>query len=129
MSTNDQLRVLKRYYPAVRNLRKDVSHNIIPMQLYKGMMGTLIRTYQSLHTSIAEAIDDPYLDALRLDIPEDANDKMTAAQISLLVGQLLAYVEGTMEYLKAEEEKREEETEKRSVKKFDNFLDEINSDE
>ena len=92
-------------------------------------MGTLIRTYESLHTIITEAIDAPYLDALRLDIPEDANDKMTAAQISLLVGQLLAYVEGTMEYLKLEEPQSLGDEEKRSVKKFDNFLDEMNTDE
>lgn len=121
--SDNQLQVLKRYYPALRNLRKDLSHNIIPMQLYKGMMGTLTRTYETLHANIAAAVDDPFVNALRLEVPEDANDKIVAAQISLLVGQLLAYVEGTIEYLKTEEEKREEEPEHGSVQRFNQFMD------
>jgi len=92
------------------------------METYVGQGNMLVRTYSALHKGISSILDDPYLDALVLDLPEDATERQSAVQVSILTGQLLAYVEGTYEYLQAE---NEEKTEQDSPLKRDNSEESI----
>lgn len=98
---NQQLLNLKRYYAALDNLRRDTRH-LVSMEAYVGQGNMLVRTYTALHKGISAILEDPYLDALVLDLPVDATERQSAVQITILVGQLLAYVEGTYEYLEAQ---------------------------
>ena len=111
--TTNQLRELKRYYPALKSLRRDVMHNIIPMELYHGMGDKLVQMYVALHARIKDIVNDPYVDVLTMDVQSNIGDEQKVATVSLLTGQLTAYVESTIEYL---EETLEQDKDTRSAK-------------
>ena len=113
----NQLRELKRYYPSLKSLRRDVLHNIIPMELYHGMGDKLVQMYVALHARIKEIVNDPYVDILTMDVESSAGDEQKVATISVLIGQLTAYVESTIDYL--EETLKENKAAKRGTSKED----------
>lgn len=89
---------LKRSLKALNRLRSDTC-SIVPMEMYQGMGNMLLRTYGAIHASVQDAVDDNdlFVEALRIDLPDNANDRQIATQVSILAGQLLAYVEGVYE--------------------------------
>lgn len=124
--TTKQLRELKRYYPALRSLRRDVAHNIIPMELYQGMGDKLIQMYVALHAKIKEIVDEPYVDVLSMDTQQNIPDEQKVVTVSLLAGQLAAYVESTIDYLEdaLEQGVETKDEAEQMIKRFGNVMDE-----
>jgi hypothetical protein len=93
---SEKLKSLKRHYKALKNLRGDM-HNMVHMDTYRGQGELLVRTYISLHKAINELVNDPVIEALTINLPEDAKEREKAMQVVILVGQLSAHVEAIID--------------------------------
>lgn len=90
--TIEDLRALIRLIPSVQTLRQDVEKSL-HLELYHRAGNLMIKSFRGLRDSIIAITDDPYIKSLDVDIDDDTTDKEKAAQVSLLSGQLLAYLE------------------------------------
>lgn len=94
--TEDNNSLLPRYYRAAHRLRDDLKRAIY-MEMYRGMGDTAVRTYRGLHEGVMRETDDPFVMALALEeLDADMNDKAKIGMVSLLTGQLLAYLEDVL---------------------------------
>ncbi|MEM9950605.1 MAG: hypothetical protein AAF846_03310 [Chloroflexota bacterium] len=117
------MRNLKRTLNALTRLRKDM-RGMIPMEVYKGMGNVVVRTYTALHTSVKQELDDPFINALVIDLPDDATDRQKVTQVNLLAGQLLSYVEDIYETLESQNQQPSQEREEDRVRqRFNRMMD------
>ena len=93
MTETVDLRALIRLIPPVRALRDDLDASL-HMELYAGTGDLAVKSYNGLHASITRFTDDPYVESLALEVPEEANDKEKVSLARLASGQLVAYLEG-----------------------------------
>lgn len=93
--SEENLRALIRYLTPLTTLRQDLER-AMAMEFQMALGDTVVRTYNGLHAGIARVLDDPFLEALTLHVPEDANDKEKIALVFLTSGQLLAVVHGAI---------------------------------
>lgn len=98
---NKQLSSLRRSAKALSRLRRDTEH-MVPMEMYHGMGNVVVRTYTALHQTIKRLIDEPLIEVLSIDLPDDATDRQKVTQVNLLAGQLHAYTEDAYEDLKTQ---------------------------
>jgi hypothetical protein len=95
MMSEESLRTLIRYLAPLTTLRQDLER-ATALEFQAALGDTAVRTYQGLHASISRALDEPYLEALALQVPEGANDKEKISLVFLAVGQLLSLVHGAI---------------------------------
>ena len=85
--SEETLRALIRYLPPIMTLRGDMEQSS-QLEAYAGMGDAAVKVYTGLHASIARFVDDPYLDALQLEIAVDAGDKEKVRLVALAAGLL-----------------------------------------
>lgn len=93
--SEENLRTLIRYLAPLATLRQDLER-VTALEFQAALGDTAVRTYTGLHASITRALDDPYLEALALQVPETANDKEKISLVFLAAGQLLSVVHGAI---------------------------------
>jgi hypothetical protein len=113
---SENLNKLKRHFKALKNLRSDM-HSMIPMETYRGQGDLLVRTYTSLHTAIAEILNDPVIDALTVSLPPDAKEREKVVHITILVGQLAAHTEILMEEWKEREGEESDDSHENKIRR------------
>lgn len=119
---------LKRVYNGLKSLRHDTRH-MIPMEMYKGMGHVLVKTYSALHESAQSVLtDDAFVDALTINMTDEATDRQKAIQINILAGQLLSYVEGMYQELEEQLENEGLTSEpgdsgERTLRRFNDMMD------
>jgi hypothetical protein len=91
--TVEDLRSLIRLIPPLRALRDDVEQSL-HLETFEGTGDLAVRSFQGLQASIVRITEDPYVEALTLDIVDGMKDKHKLSQVMLASGQLLAYLEG-----------------------------------
>jgi hypothetical protein len=64
------------------------------MEICDGTGDMAVRSFEGLRSTVARLSDDPYIEALRLEVSEGATDTQKVALTVLAVGQLAAYLEG-----------------------------------
>jgi hypothetical protein len=102
------------------------------MELYRGVGDKLVQMYAALHAQIKAVVNDPYVDVLTVDLQPDAGDKQKVATVSLLTGQLTAYIESLIEYLEetlepdssTKSSKRADKEDEKIMKRFEKLMDE-----
>lgn len=118
-----KLNQLKRARNALNNLRTDIRH-MVSMETHHGMGNVLVRTYGALHQSVNEAINDPVVEALVVDVPDDADDRQKVTQVTVLAGQLLAIVEDYYEATQEDEPATGHLNEEEHInQRFNNLMD------
>lgn len=93
--SEENLRTLIRYLAPLTTLRQDLER-AMSLEFQSALGDTAVRTYNGLHTSITRVLDDPYLEALALQVPEGASDKEKISLVFLAIGQLLSVVHGAV---------------------------------
>lgn len=93
--SEESLRALIRYLPAIVRLRKDLEMSL-QLEQTAGVGDMAVQSYQGLQASIARYTDDPYVTALALALSDRADDQEKVAQVSLAAGQLAAYIQGQL---------------------------------
>jgi len=93
--SEEDLRTLIRYLAPLATLRQDLER-AMSLEFQSALGDTAVRTYNGLHASILRVLDDPYLEALALQVPEGANDKEKISLVFLAVGQLSSVVHGVV---------------------------------
>lgn len=93
--SEESLRALIRHLHLIISLRNNLEQSI-HLESYAGLGNAAVKTYAGLRDSIARFVEDPYLDALTLEVPADAGDKEKVSLVWLVAGQLLAYVQGQL---------------------------------
>lgn len=88
----DDLRALIRLIPSVQSLRQDVEKSL-HLELYHRAGNLMIKSFRGLRDSIVAISDDPYIRSLDADVDDEMTDKEKAAQVLILTGQLLSYLE------------------------------------
>ncbi|HVU12171.1 MAG TPA: hypothetical protein VHD90_12880 [Phototrophicaceae bacterium] len=91
--TSDDLRALIRLIPPMRALQDELEKSI-PLETYEGTGNLAVRSFQGLQQSVYTITEEPYVAALGINLDEGATERQLIAQVSLAVGQLIAYVEG-----------------------------------
>ena len=89
--TKQELAMLKRYVAALRSLKDSVRRSVNNF-MFKGTGDTYVRNYQGLHQAIASILDDPYVDSMVLELPEDADESAKVSLVLALSSQLCAYL-------------------------------------
>lgn len=122
---NKRLSNLRRSVKALNRLRHDTEH-MVPMDMYQGMGNVVVRTYTALHQTINQLIDEPFIEALVIDLSDDATDRQKVTQVNLLAGQLHLYAEDAYEDLETQLEENKDnpidETEQ-TLRRFNQALD------
>ena len=90
--SEETLRALIRYVQPASQLRKDVEQSLM-LETFSGTGDMLMRTYRGLHDSISRIVDDPYLEALTIEVNDEATDREKALLVMIASGQLLAYLQ------------------------------------
>lgn len=90
--SEETLRALIRYIQPATQLRRDVEQSLM-LETYAGTGDMLVRTYTGLHASIVKITDDPYVEALKIEVSTNASDKEKASLVMLASGQLLAFLQ------------------------------------
>lgn len=93
--SEENLRTLIRYLAPLTTLRQDLER-AMALEYQAALSDTAVRTYTGLHASINRVLDDPFLDALILHVPENAADKEKIALVFMVCGQLLSVVHGAI---------------------------------
>ena len=93
--SEENLRTLIRYLAPLTTLRQDLER-AMALEFQAALGDTAVRNYNGLHTNIARILDDPYLEALALQVPATADDKEKISLVFLAVGQLLSVVHGAI---------------------------------
>ncbi len=93
--SEENLRTLIRYLAPLTTLRQDLER-AMSLEFQSALGDTAVRTYNGLYTSIKQVLDDPYLDALALQVPDNANDKEIISLVFFAVGQLSSVVYGAV---------------------------------
>ena len=93
---------IKQALNALNLLRRDTKH-MVSMETHHGMGDVLVRTYMALQQSVNDVVDNPFVAALKIDLPEDADDRLKVTQVTILAGQLLAFVEAYYEEIRQSE--------------------------
>jgi len=121
---NRTLLTLKQAHKGLENLRRDTNH-IIPMEMHEGMGDMLVRLYGGLLKSVQSVSNDAFLEAMIVDLPENASDQQKVVQINILSGQLLSFVEGLYYMLEAESEVNtdDEDDDQRTMRRFNQMMD------
>ncbi len=91
--TIDDLRALIRLIPPMRALQDELEKSI-PLETYEGTSSLAVRSYAGLQQSVYTITEDSYIAALGINPEDSATERQLIAQVSLAVGQLIAYVEG-----------------------------------
>ncbi len=68
----------------------------VRLELFDGLGDAAVKSYNGLQASIARFSNDPYLEAISLDVPSDADDKTKVNMVALAAGQLMAYIQGQL---------------------------------
>ena len=89
----DPIRDLIRLIPPARALKDDLEKSL-HLEFYAGTGNMAVRSFQGLLASVSSITGDPYVDALSLEVPENATDKEKVSLALLAAGQLVAYLEG-----------------------------------
>lgn len=93
--SEETLRALIRYIPPIVRLRKDLEMSV-QLEQFTGLGDMAVKSYNGLQASVAQHSDDPYIDALSLELASDAGDREKVAQVALATGQLMAYIQGQL---------------------------------
>lgn len=93
--SEENLRTLIRYLAPLTTLRQDLER-AMSLEFQSALGDTAVHTYNGLYTSIKQVLDDPYLEALALQVPDNANDKEKISLVFFAVGQLSAVVYGAV---------------------------------
>lgn len=114
---------LKRTRNALNRLRTDTRH-MVSMETHHGMGNVLVRTYIALYQSVNEIVDDPLVTALKIDLPDDANDSQKVTQVTVLTGQLLSFVEDYYESMLEDDPDRASPGEEERInRRFNELMD------
>ena len=89
----EKIRGLIRLIKPARALRMELEKNL-HMEMYSGAGDMAVRSYRGLRESVAALTDDPYLQALTLDVRPELTDREKVSVVLLMAGQLAAYLEG-----------------------------------
>lgn len=90
---DNTLRALIRLFPPARVLKDDLGMSI-HLELHPGIGNMAVKSCQGLYVSVVKFTDDPYIEALSLDVPENASDKEKVTLVRLVAGQLIVHLEG-----------------------------------
>lgn len=93
VSGEEKIRGLIRLIPIARALKQDLD-KAMGMEEYSGARNIAAKSYEGLRQAAVALMDDPYLNALELEVFPGATDKEKTAIVALMAGQLLAYLEG-----------------------------------
>ena len=93
MAETVDLSALIRLIPPARTLRDDLEASI-HKELYEGTGDLAVKSYNNLHASVSRFIDDPYVESLALEVPEETSDKGKVLLARLAASQLVACIEG-----------------------------------
>ncbi len=113
---------IKQAMNALNLLRRDTKH-MVPMETHHGMGDVLVRTYVAIQQSVNDVVDSPFVTALKIDLPEEADDRQKVTQVTLLAGQLLAFVEAFYEDLSESEEDKTPSEEEQINRRFNELMD------
>jgi|GEM_PF-6508624 len=113
---------IKRAVNALRSIRQDTKH-MVSMELHVGMGNVLVKTYTAIHQSVSGIISDPIVDALVIDLPEDATDRQKVTQVIILAGQLLSIVDEVHEDMRTQEREDTLSEEERVQQRFNELMD------
>lgn len=114
---------IKRAMKALKNMRSDTRH-MVSMELHIGMGNMLVKTYTAIHQSLNGIINDPLVDALVVDLPDDATDRQKVTQVIILAGQLLSIVEEIHNEMRSQEYDSALSEEERVQQRFNDLMDE-----
>ena len=89
----EKIRALIRLIPPVRALKQNLEKSLI-MEHYAGTGNLAVKSFQGLRENVARIGEDPYVDALSLEVAVDATDREKVSLVLLAAGQLAAYLEG-----------------------------------
>jgi hypothetical protein len=87
-----ELRALIKLIAPLRALREDVE-KALHLEIHSGSGDLAVRSLTAIRDQIYQVTQDPYVAALTLDLDEGTKDRAKFAQVLLISGQLLAYVE------------------------------------
>jgi len=93
VSGEEKIRGLIRLIPVARALKQDLE-KALGMEVFSGARDMAAKSYEGLRQAAVALTDDPYLNALELEVFPTATDKEKTAIVALAAGQLLAYLEG-----------------------------------
>jgi hypothetical protein len=89
----EDLRALIRLIPAAQALRDELDRSI-HLETFEGTGRLAARSFVGLQRSVLSLTEDPYVDALSLELSEDMSERVVISQVLLAASQLLAYMEG-----------------------------------
>lgn len=90
---DDTLRARIRLIPPARALKEELEKSI-HLELYSGAGDLAVKSFEGLRASVAKITDDPYVESLSLNVPENATDKEKVSLALLAASQPSAYLEG-----------------------------------
>lgn len=91
--TVEDLRALIRLIPAARALHEEVEKSI-HLEMSEGTGDLVVRSYHGLQEAVYAITEDPYVQALSLNVSESTPERHIIAQAMLASSQLIAYIEG-----------------------------------
>jgi hypothetical protein len=87
-----ELRELINLLAPLRSLKETAEKNV-HLELFQGTGDLTVRSYRGLRGRALKILDDPYLEALEVDVRENTTEQEKVSQAILAAGQLLAYLE------------------------------------
>lgn len=99
---NRTLLDLKRYLEMLKNLRYDL-RKTIDYEMYRGAGNIAVRSYNAIHQGLLRLVDDPFIEAMILELDETTTETERVWMVKLASGQLIGYVEGLVVLVEAGE--------------------------
>lgn len=93
LTRDDKYDALIRLIAPARALKDDLEKRLF-LELHGGTGDFAIKSFEALRASVAQIVDDPYLETMTVIAPEDAGDKEKVSLAALAASQLLAYLAG-----------------------------------
>ena len=86
------LRTLIRLTVPVQKLREDAEQSL-HLEYYQGNGNLFMRSFMGLRAKVLQVIEDAYVASMEFEIDEHTSDREKVAQVLILSGQLLSYLE------------------------------------
>ena len=90
---------IKQAMNALNLLRRDTKH-MVPMETHHGMGDVLVRTYVAIQQSVNDVVDSPFVTALKIDLPEEADDRQKVTQVTIAGRAIISLCGGFLRRLK-----------------------------
>jgi hypothetical protein len=89
----EKIRGMIRLIPPASALKNDLE-KALHLELHAGAGDMAVKTYGGLHESVAALADDPYVNALSIDLTPGLTDRDKIGLVVLMAGQIEAYLKG-----------------------------------